>query len=98
MGKSRMCFEDGWTLALSDYMEHMYSLLFFFHHLGCLFLLVRERSAESLRIIMRTVKVKHDFKVNLLCCVWPSDHIWQDSWLLCCLDKPSTMSVVKGRQ
>ena len=79
---------------MSDYMEHMHSLLFFFSHLGCLFLLLREKSAESWRIITRTVKVK----VNLLCCVWPSDHICQDSWLLCCLHKPSPTSGVKGRQ
>lgn len=61
-------------------MEHMYSLLFLFSHLGCLFLLLRERSAESRRII-RMVKFKDDFKMHLLCCAWPSDHICQDS---CC--------------
>lgn len=59
-------------LSLSGYMEHMYNVLFILGHLGCLFLLLRERSAGNQRRITRTAQEKGDFRVNLLCCVWPS--------------------------
>lgn len=72
-------------LSLSGYMEHMYNLLFILSHLGCLFLLLRERSAGNRRRIKRTAQLKGDFRVNWLCCVWPSEHPCQDS---CCWARP----------
>lgn len=72
-------------LPLPGYMEHMYNLLFILSHLGCLFLLLRERSAENLRRITRTAQVKGDCRVKWLCCVWPSEHPCQHS---CCWARP----------
>lgn len=72
-------------LSLSGYMEHMYNLLFILSHLGCLFLLLRERSAENWRRITGAAQVKGVCRVNWLCCVWPSEHPCQDS---CCWARP----------
>lgn len=72
-------------LSLSGYMEHMYNLLFILSHLGCLFLLLRERSAGNRGRIMTTAQLKGDFGVNWLCCVWPSERPCQES---CCWARP----------
>lgn len=85
MGWVSRCALSMAGLSLSGYMEHMYNLLFILSHLGCLFLLLRERSAGNWRRIKRTAQLKGDFRVNWLRCVWPSEHPCQDS---CCWARP----------